>query len=71
MCFSAQVGVKAPGTATRTTFFSLNSAKGGQNSRQDNEEQSGAADVVSRCVPLLASYLMGRPQLLRPALSGE
>lgn len=27
MCFSAQVGVKAPGTATRTTFFSLNSAK--------------------------------------------
>lgn len=29
-CFSAQVGVKAPGTATRTTFFSLNSAKGGQ-----------------------------------------
>lgn len=27
MCFSAQVGVKAPGTATRTTFFSLNSTK--------------------------------------------
>lgn len=30
MCFSAQVGVKAPGTATRTTFFSLNSVTGGQ-----------------------------------------
>lgn len=26
MCFSEQVGVKAPGTATMTTFLSLNSA---------------------------------------------
>lgn len=71
ICFSEQVGVKAPGTATRTTFFSLNSAKGGQNSRQENEEHFGTANVPGRCVPLLASYLMGRPQLLRPALSGE
>lgn len=33
-CFSAQVGVKAPGTATRTTFFSLNSEGTGQHLRR-------------------------------------
>lgn len=37
MCFSAQVGVKAPGTATRTTFFSLNSTKRSQYLKRSKE----------------------------------
>lgn len=65
-CCSWHVGVKAPGTATRTTLPLLNSAG---RPRQHDGGGSGGARVAAG-LPLLASYLIGTPQATNSFFSG-
>lgn len=68
MCATWQVGVKAPGTETRTTFLFLNS--GGEPVSVHSYSRQRLRIKRKSNAPLLASYLMGMPQAVISLFSG-